>query len=134
MKTIDTLIEDIHKTLEEGINTANVQNRDAIHSFANDLAYSITRQLGEGKRVKQSSLRMSQIGKPDRQLWYELTSNIEPEPVDGQTKMKFIMVDILEALLILLTKVSGHEISEEQKEVEIDGVKGHRDRDWETSF
>ena len=127
MKTIDTLIEDIHKTLEEGINTANVQNRDAIHSFANDLAYSITRQLGEGKRGKQSSLRMSQIGKPDRQLWYEITSDIEPEPIDGQTKMKFIMGDILEALLILLTKLSGHEITEEQKEVELDGIKGHKD-------
>ena len=108
MKTIDTLIEDIHKTLEEGINTANVQNRDAIHSFANDLAYSITRQLGEGKRVKQSSLRMSQIGKPDRQLWYDLRSDAEPEKLNGQTKLKFIMGDILEALLILLTELSGH--------------------------
>ena len=37
------------------------------------------------------------------------------------------MGDILEALLILLTDLSGHEVTEQQKEVEIDGVKGHKD-------
>ena len=37
------------------------------------------------------------------------------------------MGDILEALLILLTELSGHKVTEQQKEVEIDGVKGHKD-------
>ena len=127
MKTIDTLIEDIHTLLEEGINTSSVQTRDAIESFSKEVAFSLKRQLGEGKRAKQSNLRMSQIGKPDRQLWYDLKSPVEPSPIDGQTKMKFIMGDILEALLILLTDLSGHEVTEQQKEVEIDGVKGHKD-------
>lgn len=127
MKTIDTLIEDIHTLLEEGINTSSVQTRDAIENFSKEIAFSLKRQLGEGKREKQSNLRMSQIGKPDRQLWYDLKSPVEPAPIDGQTKMKFIMGDILEALLILLTELSGHEVTEQQKEVEIDGVKGHKD-------
>ena len=127
MKTIDTLIEDIHTLLETGINTYNVQNRDKIRDFAMEISSSVARQLGEGKREKMTSLRMSQIGKPDRQLWYELKSPVEPAPIDGQTKLKFIMGDILEALLILLTDLSGHKVTEQQKEVEIDGVKGHKD-------
>jgi len=127
MKTIDTLIEDIHTLLETGINTSTVQNRDKIRDFAMEISRSVSRQLGEGKREKMTSLRMSQIGKPDRQLWYELKSPVEPAPIDGQTKLKFIMGDILEALLILLTDLSGHEVTEQQKEVEIDGVKGHKD-------
>jgi len=127
MKTIDTLIEDIHTLLETGINTSTVQNRDKIRDFAMEISRSVARQLGEGKREKMTSLRMSQIGKPDRQLWYELKSPVEPAPIDGQTKLKFIMGDILEALLILLTDLSGHEVTEQQKEVEIDGVKGHKD-------
>ena len=127
MKTIDTLIEDIHTLLETGINTSTVQNRDKIRNFAMEISSSVARQLGEGKREKMTSLRMSQIGKPDRQLWYELKSPVEPAPIDGQTKLKFIMGDILEALLILLTDLSGHEVTEQQKEVEIDGVKGHKD-------
>ena len=127
MKTIDTLIEDIYTLLETGINTSTVQNRDKIRNFAMEISRSVSRQLGEGKREKMTSLRMSQIGKPDRQLWYELKSPVEPAPIDGQTKLKFIMGDILEALLILLTDLSGHEVTEQQKEVEIDGVKGHKD-------
>jgi len=127
MKTIDTLIEDIHTLLETGINTSTVQNRDKIRDFAMEISSSVARQLGEGKREKMTSLRMSQIGKPDRQLWYELKSPVEPAPIDGQTKLKFIMGDILEALLILLTDLSGHKVTEQQKEVEIDGVKGHKD-------
>jgi hypothetical protein len=127
MKNIDTLIEDIHTLLETGINTSTVQNRDKIRNFAMEISSSVARQLGEGKREKMTSLRMSQIGKPDRQLWYELKSPVEPAPIDGQTKLKFIMGDILEALLILLTDLSGHEVTEQQKEVEIDGVKGHKD-------
>ena len=127
MKTIDTLIEDIHTLLETGINTSTVQNRDKIRDFAMEISRSVSRQLGEGKREKMTSLRMSQIGKPDRQLWYELKSPVEPAPIDGQTKLKFIMGDILEALLILLTDLSGHKVTEQQKEVEIDGVKGHKD-------
>ena len=127
MKTIDTLIEDIHTLLETGINTSTVQNRVKIRDFAMEISSSVARQLGEGKREKMTSLRMSQIGKPDRQLWYELKSPVEPAPIDGQTKLKFIMGDILEALLILLTDLSGHKVTEQQKEVEIDGVKGHKD-------
>tara|TARA_E500000318_G_scaffold20239_2_gene20847 strand:- start:291 stop:1145 length:855 start_codon:yes stop_codon:yes gene_type:complete len=127
MKNIDTLIEDIHTLLETGINTSTVQNRDKIRNFAMEISSSVARQLGEGKREKMTSLRMSQIGKPDRQLWYELKSPVEPAPINGQTKLKFIMGDILEALLILLTDLSGHEVTEQQKEVEIDGVKGHKD-------
>ena len=127
MKTIDTLIEDIHTLLETGINTSTVQNRDKIRDFAMEISSSVARQLGEGKREKMTSLRMSQIGKPDRQLWYELKSPVEPAPIDGQTKLKFIMGDTLEALLILLTDLSGHKVTEQQKEVEIDGVKGHKD-------
>lgn len=127
MKTIDTLIKDIHTLLETGINTSTVQNRDKIRDFSMEISRSVARQLGEGKRGKMTSLRMSQIGKPDRQLWYELKSPVEPAPIDGQTKLKFIMGDILEALLILLTDLSGHEVTEQQKEVEIDGVKGHKD-------
>lgn len=47
MKTIDTLIEDIHTLLETGINTSTVQNRDKIRDFAMEISSSVARQLGE---------------------------------------------------------------------------------------
>jgi hypothetical protein len=56
-----------------------------------------------------------------------MQEGIEPKPISGQTKLKFLYGEILEALVILLTEVAGHEVSEEQQEVEIEGIKGHKD-------
>lgn len=126
MASIDTLIQDIYKTLEQGINTGSVQNRDALQKCASDMYHSIRRTLEEGQRESSSSLRMSQIGKPTRQIWYDLKKT-KKRDLDGQTKLKFLFGDMLESLLILLATVSGHEVTEEQQEVEINGIKGHKD-------
>lgn len=129
MPDINTLIPDIYRTLEEGINTGSIKNRDAIHKFSNAVAQSVKKSLSEddNRQRARKNLRMSQIGKPDRQLWYDMQEDIEVKPVDGQTKLKFLYGDILEALVILLAEVSGHEVSEEQQEVEVEGIKGHKD-------
>lgn len=126
MASIDTLIQDIYKTLEQGINTGSVQNRDALQKCASDMYHSIRRTLEEGQRESSSSLRMSQIGKPTRQIWYDLKKT-KKRDLDGQTKLKFLFGDMLESLLILLATVSGHEVTEEQQEVEVNGIKGHKD-------
>jgi hypothetical protein len=126
MANIDTLIQDIYKTLEKGINTGSVQNRDAIQKCTSAMYDSIRRTLEEGQRETSSNLRMSQIGKPTRQIWYDLKETKKPD-LDGQTKLKFLFGDMLESLLILLATVSGHEVTEEQKEVEVNGIKGHKD-------
>ena len=126
MASIDTLIQDIYKTLEQGINTGSVQNRDAIQKCSSDIYHCIRSTLEEGQRESSSSLRMSQIGKPTRQIWYDLKKT-KKRDLDGQTKLKFLFGDMLESLLILLATVSGHEVTEEQQEVEINGIKGHKD-------
>jgi hypothetical protein len=77
---------------------------------------------------------MSVIGKPDRQLWYELNTPTE-EPQEGETSfslhpsnyLKFLFGDIIEQLLVFLIRESGHTITHEQEEVEIRGVLGHTD-------
>lgn len=70
---------------------------------------------------------MSSIGKPTRQLWYDKHSNSEARPLAPSTRIKFLYGHILEDLLILLSRVAGHTVTEEQKEVEIEGIKGHQD-------
>lgn len=125
MASIDTLIEDIYKTLEKGVNTGSVQNRDIIHKCGNEIISSIKNTLTE-RTDNKTNLRMSQIGKPSRQVWYDI-KNASREELTGQTKIKFLFGDILESLLICLTQLAGHEVTEEQKEVEVNGVKGHKD-------
>lgn len=129
MADIKTLIPDIYKMLEDGVDVGTMRNRDAMEKFSKSIWQSLARQLREGTKRREAGggLRMSQIGKPDRQLWYDYRGVTEPRPIDGQTKLKFMFGDILEALLILVTELSGHEVSDEQGEVEINGVKGHKD-------
>lgn len=126
MASIDTLIEDIYSTLEKGINTGSVKNRDSLERFTRNIWSSVASSLSEGERGYSGNLRMSQIGKPSRQIWYDI-KNTDREKLTGQTKLKFLFGDILEALLILLTEVSGHEVTNEQQQVEVNGVKGHKD-------
>lgn len=71
---------------------------------------------------------MSNLGKGDRQLWYE---NQPKDPTDEvlspQTKLKFLIGDIWEALLLFLAKEAGHTVELEQAEVELNGILGHID-------
>jgi len=82
--------------------------------------------LREGQRKGASNLRLSSIGKPDRQIWYGVQGE-EGESINGQTKIKFLMGHVLEALLICLTKAAGHTVTEAQDEVMVEGVLGHQD-------
>lgn len=129
MSDINNLIPDIYQVLEKGVNTGSIQNRDALQRFSSAVYKAARRSLDEEDNEKRSqkNLRMSQIGKPDRQLWYDMQENIEVKPISGQTKLKFLYGEILEALVILLAEVSGHEVSEQQQEVEVQGIKGHKD-------
>lgn len=129
MAKIETLIQDIYTMLEDGAEINSVKNRDALEKFSKSIYSSVRRQLGEGtrKRNEEPRIRMSQIGKPDRQLWYEFNSPREPEIISGQSKMRFIFGDMLESLLILLAEVSGHDVTECQEEVTLEDIKGHKD-------
>lgn len=71
---------------------------------------------------------MSNIGKPcDRQLWYEINSPEDSEPLRPETYMKFLYGDIIEAVVLFLVKAAGHSVEGTQDESEIEGIKGHRD-------
>lgn len=70
---------------------------------------------------------MSNLGKPDRQLWYEFHDDGSKETLEPHTLLKFLIGDIYESVLLFLAKAAGHEVTQEQAEVEINGIKGHID-------
>jgi len=107
MAHIDTLIDDIYKTLEDGIDNVTVKKRDAIYKCGTEVMEAITRAVTEKRDNSNPTLRMSQIGKPSRQVWYDM-KNTNREPITGQTKIKFLFGDILESLLLCLTQLANH--------------------------
>ena len=121
---IETLVEDIYSTLE----SKHEISEDNMSSFLKGIEKSLRDHI-ENKRdyTTNPTLRMSSIGKPLRRLWMEFNRPKKDTPPKGSLLIKFLYGSILEELLIFLTKEAGHSVTDEQKEVTLNGVKGHID-------
>lgn len=79
------------------------------------------------REPRPGTLRMSNIGKPNRQLWYEVNCPEEGEQLHANSYMKFLYGDVIEELLLFLAVQAGHSVEGHQDELEIEGIIGHRD-------
>jgi hypothetical protein len=123
LKHIDTLVSDIYKVLE----TQNEITEEDINYLSTMLASKLSGRLGEDKS-RTPTLRMSNVGTPcKRKLWYHVNASGEGEKLPGHTLLKFMYGEILECLILWLAKKAGHTVEGEQTEVNVAGIKGHRD-------
>jgi len=128
MKTLDTLISDIYEKLE------GLSNGEGLEIPEKELDITLSR-IKDGilswstpsERNKSFTLRMSNIGRPARQLWYESKDENNSSAPSAPTQIKFLYGHILEEIVLMLVRMSGHMVTDEQKEVEINGIKGHID-------
>lgn len=126
-KKLSTLVDDIYQTVSS-INTGKLDiPKDALDSLISGIGEAIT-AWATPRENSSFTLRMSNIGKPARQLYYQkkFTGDNSYE-LDAPTLIKFLYGHILEEVLIFLVKMSGHEVSDQQKEVTVNGIKGHMD-------
>ena len=123
-KGLDTLIEDVYSVLTDGYeNTAD--NERYINAFGDGLKQLLRSRLTpRGK--SNGGLRLSGIGKPARQLWYD-SKGFDREELTGDKLLKFLYGDIIEEILLTLAKLSGHSVTNEQQTVKVAGVTGHMD-------
>ena len=126
MKKIDTIVEDIYSLFEKKNEELTEKQVDkCIDDFANSVKVHVKDFLKELPQDKPR-LRLSTIGRPDRQLWYDFKKP-HNEPLAPSTRIKFLYGYILEELLIMLASISGHKVTQQQKQVQVEGVKGHQD-------
>jgi hypothetical protein len=123
-KSIDTLVKDIYKLFDEG-NDRKPTPHD-LNKFAESIKDAVLTYLTE-KQSGSRGIRMSSLGKPDRQLWYELYKPELREHMPAHARIKFLYGHMLEALLLLLSKTAGHSVTDEQRTLKLDGVTGHQD-------
>lgn len=125
-----TLIEDINKLVGALSKGGSIEiSSEKLAEFGSNIALKLATSLaGRGGRVRPpKTLYMSEIGKPcRRQLWYDLhdDGSGKKEPLPANTLIKFMYGDILEELVLLLADLSGHEVSDRQKLLELDLPKG----------
>lgn len=117
-KTINTLVQDIYATVsKEGWWTA-----DLLGEFHTAVSGSFNQKRGV------PGLRLSKMGEQcPSALWHSVHSAEHAERIQPWAYNKFNYGHILEAYVICLAKASGHEVTGEQDELILDGVKGHRD-------
>tara|TARA_R110000765_G_C18868752_1_gene600795 strand:- start:299 stop:1180 length:882 start_codon:yes stop_codon:yes gene_type:complete len=125
---LDTLVEDIYSKIEflsEG-NQLEISEAD-LDTFGKDMADALKHWSTPQSRTKDN-LRMSNIGKPLRRLWFDAkTADTKPEVHSAPLQIKFLYGHLLEVLILFFVRMAGHTVTSEQKEISVDGVKGHMD-------
>lgn len=98
----------------------------AFLSDRHELTIPITVRFGE--RKEHRPLRLSKLGEMcPKHLWYQAHHPELAEALPAEAIMKFSYGHTIEQQCIALAKAAGHEVTGEQDEVVVDGVKGHRD-------
>lgn len=120
------IVEDIYSKLDELNDKPLEISEDLIDNFGEAMKEAI-RSWSTPQGRDGFSLRMSNIGRPMRQLWFEKQAEAKDKRLHASLFVKFLYGHLLEELLLLLVKMSGHKVTDEQKEVEINGIKGHMD-------
>lgn len=127
MKTLDTLVDDIYTSLKPLTKGQAIEVSDeAINKATEDFRQALIHWARPSDRNSGFNIRMSNVGKPSRQLWYSkrIQKEVDMHP---SVQIKFLYGHILEVVAIFLSRLAGHEVTDEQKEVSLKGVKGHID-------
>jgi hypothetical protein len=122
-KSIDTLVEDIYALFDKPENWN--PDPENIKAFGQRLATHIGARASLERGAP--TLRLSNLGSPARKLWFTVNRPDAAEKLRPETKIKFLFGDILEELLLFLSKEAGHDVKGEQEELVVNGVVGHRD-------
>lgn len=121
-KSIDTLIEDINAVFLSGATPDESVYKD----FGDRMATFLKTKIEGYGKEREFTLRMSNLGKPDTQLYYA-SKGEDREELEGHHYLKFLYGDLIEELLLALAVIAGHSVELRQEEVTLNGVTGHID-------
>ena len=127
MKNIETLVKDIYDLFNLSPIERDEKEVDVLIDKFGDMIKIHIKEFMYSKPRDSCNLRLSGIGKPDRQLWYDVNTETTEEQLPPSTRIKFLYGYILEELLLLCAEVAGHTVEAQQAEVSVEGVVGHQD-------
>ena len=125
-KSIHTLVSDIYSLMENRNTPKDVDVDVEIERFGEAMKSMMRKEFKPSGRGDARKLRLSAIGKPDRQQWYS-ANKYGKEKLQPHTYIKFMYGHMTEELILFLTRMAGHTVEDEQKLCEVEGVKGSMD-------
>ena len=117
-------MHDIYNMLESRDIPEGVDVEEIAERAGRDMGKAILDALSPDR--DRRGLRLSAVGKPDRKV-YNSYHGVEGDPLRGPTLIKFLYGHIVEAMVLALVEAAGHEVTDQQKEVEVEGITGHID-------
>ena len=126
MKSVYTLVSDIYQLMETKEVAEGVDLESAIDLFGENVKELMRNEFG-GRKRDGRKLRMSNIGREDRYLWNVYNDVETSDEIQGHTYVKFLYGHLIEEMLLFLTRAAGHEVTDEQKKCEVNGISGSMD-------
>ena len=128
MEDLSKVVPDIYKKLQDLSNGVPLPLTDKeIDETTDKIKDALKSWARPEQRNTEFTLRMSNIGKPARQLWFEKHDENLKADIDAPTQVKFLYGHLLEEIVLMLVRMSGNKVTDEQKEVNVNGVAGHMD-------
>ena len=127
-KTLDTLVQDIYNKISVLGKGEHIDlDKDTIDQFGESMK-EILYNWSHPEPRGNEKLRMSNIGRKSRQLWFDTRAeDTQSENIPAHVFIKFLYGHLLEEIVLFLIRLSGHSVTNEQKEVKVNGIKGHMD-------
>lgn len=122
---IYNLVDDIYSVVSSKEPMEGVDLEQEIEHFGENCK-RLMRNLFTEKRDGRT-LRMSNIGRTDRYLWNAVNKPEVTEDMTPNTYVKFMYGHLIEEMLLFLTRLAGHEVTDEQKKCEVEGITGSMD-------
>jgi hypothetical protein len=120
----------LHQYMEDAVKGKTEMSDATIQQVADDVADALKRQFGSGKERGDFKLRMSNIGRPTCQLWYEKNKPEVALPLPTTFIMNMMLGDIVEAVFKGLLKSAGVKYEEPEHvtlELENEEINGTYD-------
>lgn len=128
MKQLNTVVEDIYSTLQPLSNNKAVPIDPKMLDDLGEAVKSCILHWATPHRDSTKYIRMSNVGRPLRQLYFDMKEESDKGFNDSSfLPIRFLYGHLLEEILLFLVKLSGHKVTDEQKEVTVDNIKGHID-------
>ena len=121
-KSINTVVPDVYEVMKSKDYSGDLKT----------IAMQAGREVEEAIKnafepyENKNELRMSSIGRCERAQWYAV-KGYTPEEIEGSVYLTFLQGHILEAVLVALIKLAGHDVQDQQKKHTVEGINGSQD-------
>jgi hypothetical protein len=109
--------------MSDAINGKSAMSEEVIDQVGNDVKDALRKQFGGGNQRGEFRLRMSNLGRPTCQLWFEKNKPELASPKPNNFMMNMMLGDIVEAVFKGLLRGAGVKYEEpEHVSLDVDGT------------